>query len=238
MSVSDLLRRYGVEQRGSVSILSVFTVFSFFVIGGLAVDVGNAYRNRSLLSAVADAASTAAALDLPDTHVARKTALEYIKKNFPDTKHSQIKAMTDIRFGVWDGEKRVFTESNETPTAVRVTLSRQAGGAGKVEPVVLQIIGFTGWDIGEPSTAVKVVSKPKSPIGELSKYLLFYSQGISTPTGRRPTRDLWAMSRSTVSRRPNGRPVASTTSAPSIQTTRVSLDGRTSSKTTPPAPAS
>ena len=147
------LRRWR-DRRGAVAIWSVMWLAAFLSLGGVAVDVTNAYRVRNQLQSAADAAALAAAMRLPDEPEARGMALTLAARNLPRTRHGAAMTDSDVTFGTWDPETRVFAAGVEPAQAVLVKARQTEANGNPVPTWLLTIMGKSGWDVEVASIAV------------------------------------------------------------------------------------
>jgi hypothetical protein len=130
-------------------------------IGGLAIDVTDAYRNQSLLQSTADAASLAGAMSLPNQADAVTEAVLYSVDNMAQETNGVVLKPSDISIGNWDSATRTFAAGGIAPDAVRVVTRRSDDNANPVAMTALRIISFFGmnpeWNIATDAVAVRYV---------------------------------------------------------------------------------
>jgi Flp pilus assembly protein TadG len=130
MSMQRFMRNFCCGQRGSVSIITA--LFMAVLIGFLAfsVDVGIVLSEESSLQNAIDAASLAAAQDLPDTTKATATANQYIRLNGYEPSNISI----------------TFSNSNNTINIA---------GSKEVPYAFARVLGLTGVNIYPRTAATK-----------------------------------------------------------------------------------
>jgi Flp pilus assembly protein TadG len=144
---------FGSDQSGSATIWSLGMTVVFLLIGGLAIDVGNAYRTRELLQMTADSAAHAGVQDLSSPEAATALALEYAEYNMPAENFGTVLDDASVMIGTWDPETRAFTETAVNPDAVRVLTSQTSATGNPVATFLLKLANFESWDISTRATA-------------------------------------------------------------------------------------
>ena len=153
-------------ERGGGTILGLFWFILLVGITGLAVDITDALRHQTMLQATADAAATAAVLDLPDEDVVVASALIYADKNMSPVQHGVTLEAADVEIGVWDPDTRTFSAGTRSfsaitnayagtlANAVRVTLHRSDTNGNPLAANFLRIAGVRDWDITVQAVAM------------------------------------------------------------------------------------
>ncbi len=143
-----VFREFLRDEDGASTILGIFWFMLFVGIGGLAVDVTDAYRVQTMMQATADASAHAAVIDLPDeAAAATATALDYAESNMPSAQYGTVLAASDVEIGVWWPIGRTFVAGAPSPNAVRVTLRSTAATGNPLPTNFLRIIGLQEWNI-------------------------------------------------------------------------------------------
>ncbi len=151
------------DEHGGYMIWSLLWFLVYCGIGGLAVDISDAYRNQTVLQSTADAAALAAAMSLPDQADVESEALLYSGNNMEPGVHGTVLTQSDVQFGTWDFAARTFTQGSISPNAVRVVTRRSDDNANPVAMTVLGIIALFGadprWNIATEAVAVRTLSE-------------------------------------------------------------------------------
>ena len=122
-------------------------------MGALAIDMSRAYSVQNELQTAVDAAAMAAARDLRDPALTRRTARRLVEARFPPELHGQVLADRDVEIGTWDAEQKRFTPGNTPPNALRLT-ARRAEANGNPQPTTLaRVIGYASLDLEASATA-------------------------------------------------------------------------------------
>jgi hypothetical protein len=143
------------DQDGVVTTWSIAMSIVFLIVGGLAVDAGNAWRTRGMLQATADAAALAGAIELSpiDDSDARAEAIRVADLNLSEG----VLVDADIVSGAWDHASRTLDTSATLSDAVQVTTRRTSAGNNAVPTYLLKLIGIPSWDVGARATAQRFV---------------------------------------------------------------------------------
>lgn len=149
------------DERGSYTIWAVIWFMLYLGIGGLAVDLSDAYRNRSLLQSTADAAALAAAIALPDQDAAVDEAVAYAADNMEPGTHGQVLRDEEIVVGTWNIATESFSAGGALPNAVRVRTRRAAVNANPVAMNFLRFLSLFGvapqLDVASQAIAIRYV---------------------------------------------------------------------------------
>ncbi|MFZ5962148.1 pilus assembly protein TadG-related protein [Thalassococcus sp. BH17M4-6] len=143
-----LIRRLSRED-GSMTILSVYFVVIAMIMGGLAIDFTNRAAKQTKLQTATDAVAHAALLSritMP-AEDARDRAVAIGRLNLPQELHGQAITAADIEFGTWDDTSASFTPDDAARGAVRVTARRTEARANFVPNLMLQAVGYAGFDV-------------------------------------------------------------------------------------------
>jgi len=121
-----LLHRHNGARRGAVLVLSAFLLVFLISMMAFAIDLGYVTLVRTEIQTAADAAAFAGAGAMVNgTTAARNEALSYLAMNKVGGR-TLTSANATIEFGHWDATGRTFTVTNQTPSAIRVTLTNNA----------------------------------------------------------------------------------------------------------------
>lgn len=147
------LRRFSRNTEGGISVLSLQLFLMALLIGGLALDTGNALSSRFQLQMAADSAAHAALYtrELASESDARAAAHEIVEASMPKDSYGVVLSNGDIQFGTWDHANQRFTRDESSVSAVKVTARRDRGRSNGLETFFLRIIGFFHWDMASTS---------------------------------------------------------------------------------------
>ncbi len=131
-------------------------------MGGLAVDVTDAYRNQTMLQSTADASALAGVMSLPDQNDALAQALTYATDNMNPAINGNVLDADEVIFGNWDFDNRIFTPGTAAPDAVRVITRRDDANNNALATNFLRILSLWGipldrWNISVEAVAVRYV---------------------------------------------------------------------------------
>ena len=152
------------DESGGYTIWSLIWFSLYVAMGGLAVDVTDAYRNQTLLQATADASSLAAVMSLPDQTDGVAQALAYAADNMNPAVNGNVLKASEVIFGNWDFDTRIFTPGTAAPDAVRVITRRDEANNNPLATNFLRILSLWGipvdrWNISVEAVAVDFVSE-------------------------------------------------------------------------------
>ncbi len=126
-------------------------------ITGLAVDVTDGLRNRTMLQATADAAALAAAIDLPNTDAAVATAVSYAVENMPSGTNGNVLDPADVQIGLWDADLKFLDTGSAQPDSVLVTARQTEENNNPVPVNFLRIIGLMNWNVRAQAVAQRFI---------------------------------------------------------------------------------
>ncbi|HQU66696.1 MAG TPA: pilus assembly protein TadG-related protein [Albidovulum sp.] len=148
------IREFSRDSEGAMGVWGLILFFTICVIVGLSMDVSNAFKVRSEMQVAADAAAHAALVTRVKfgREQAIQKALAVANTNLSTQKGSTgaIKA-SDIVFGKWDKDKKVFTPDPNSISAVMVNARRNSSRANGVETFLLSSVGLKSWDVSTNS---------------------------------------------------------------------------------------
>ena len=128
----------------------LFMLVTAMIIGGLALDVANAYMARTQLQAASDAAAHSAIYQREITKSessAKSSALYVVEQMMPSAAYGNVITADDIQFGTWDSARREFTIDPGSDDAVMVDMSRSQARSNAVSTYFLSFTGMMGWDV-------------------------------------------------------------------------------------------
>jgi hypothetical protein len=155
------LRAFLRDDRGGYTVWSLIWFMLYVAIGGLAVDVTDAYRNRTSLQSTADAAALAAVMSLPDEADAVVQALDFAAGNMSPSHNGNVLLAPEVVIGTWDQDSRSFSTGGTEPNAVWVVTRRADQNGNPVGMNFLRILSLIGvdpcWNIATEAIAIKFI---------------------------------------------------------------------------------
>jgi hypothetical protein len=136
--------RFLRDESGAYAVWSLVWFSLYVAMGGLAVDMTDAYRNQTLLQATADASSLAAVMSLPDQGDGTAQALDYASNNMDPAINGFVLDPNEVIFGNWDFATRTFTPGTTDPDAVRVVTRRDDSNNNPLAANFLRIMTLWG----------------------------------------------------------------------------------------------
>ncbi|MFN0115497.1 MAG: TadE/TadG family type IV pilus assembly protein [Paracoccaceae bacterium] len=150
------LRTFLAAEDGVATVFNLFVFMMMAILLGLSIDVANAYKARTQMQIAADTASHAAlyARATNTSANAITKAVNVATYNMGNDKEGTgaIK-VSDVEFGTWNDQTRVFTVSATSKSAVRVTAIRNTARGNGVSTYLLEFIGLKDWDVKTTSVA-------------------------------------------------------------------------------------
>ena len=161
MSIAGF-NRFLRDESGGYTIWSLIWFSLYVAMGGLAVDVTDAYRNQTMLQSTADASSLAAVMSLPAKTDALAQALTYATDNMNPAINGNVLEADEVIFGNWNFDTKKFTPGTADPDAVRVITRRDDANNNPLATNFLRILGLWGlpldsWNISVEAVAVKFI---------------------------------------------------------------------------------
>jgi hypothetical protein len=152
--LSNHIDRFLRDESGGYTIWGLTWFMLYVGIGGLAVDMTDAFRNQSMLQATADAAALAGIMSpLSDETEVDTWALNYAALNMPSGVHGDVLKNTEVDIGTWNFTTRTFSVGGSKPNAVRAITRRDAINANPVATNFLRIIGLQTWNVNTEAIA-------------------------------------------------------------------------------------
>jgi len=146
--LSNHLDRFLRDERGGYTIWGLLWFMLYVGIGGLAVDVTDAYRNQTMLQATADAAALAGIMSpLDDEDEVDTWAVANAEFNMASSVHGEVLKTTEVDIGTWNFTDREFSVGGANPNAVRAITRRDATNENPVATNFLRIIGLQTWNV-------------------------------------------------------------------------------------------
>ncbi len=160
--LSKSFHKFLRDESGGYTIWSLIWFSLYVAMGGLAVDMTDAYRNQTLLQSTADASALAAVMSLPDQDDGLAQALVYAADNMNPAINGFVLDADEVIFGNWNFAARTFTPSTTSPNAVRVITRRDDANNNPLATNFLRILGLWGlpmdrWNISVEAVAVRYV---------------------------------------------------------------------------------
>lgn len=146
---ASAIAQFLADERGGITALSLQMFMASLVLGGLAVDVGNAVVAKTQLQVAADSAAHAAIFtrELYSPAEAKSVALEIAALSMPGDQYGTVLSDADISFGRWDSAAQVFSPDPDSPDAVMVSTKRFSEDNNGVATYMLNFMGFNSWDV-------------------------------------------------------------------------------------------
>ena len=146
-----------MDEAGGGTVMGLLWFMLLVGICGLAVDVTDGFRNRTMLQATADATALAAAIDLPDASIVVATANTFSTDNMGIDVNGDVLDDTDVHIGLWDAATQSLDTGSAFPDAVMVTVSRSASNDNAVPVNFLRIIGLQTWNVTAQAVAQRFI---------------------------------------------------------------------------------
>jgi hypothetical protein len=155
------------DESGAAAIWATMWMFGFMLLGGVAVDVSNAYAVKARLQSIADASALAALVQIDDRVAARAAAVTLAARNMPEDADGNVVVSSDIRFGVRDADIGDFIEvaDDEPAEAVQITAGRTLDRGNAVPTYLVRLVGRNEWELGAASIATTSGRAPTPPVG-------------------------------------------------------------------------
>lgn len=155
------------DTAGAASVWAIMWMLGFMMLGGVAVDVSNAYAMKSRLQSIADASALAAVMQIDDRDAARAAAVTLAARNMPEDANGNVILSSDVRFGVWDADTGDFVEvsDDEPAEAVQILAGRTLDRGNAVPTYLVRLVGRNEWELGAASVATTSSRAPVTPPG-------------------------------------------------------------------------
>lgn len=141
------------DEGAGVTAYGLTVILTMLAMGGIAIDIGNAYRVRTQLQVASDAVAHAALytreMNSRDQSIDR--ALDVLEVALPVSSYGKVMTDADIEFGYWDYENQAFTPNQYSKEAVRVRATRSDRRDNSVATYLLKLVGQDVWEIGTES---------------------------------------------------------------------------------------
>jgi hypothetical protein len=156
--LSTSFRKFLGDESGGYTIWSLIWFSLYVAIGGLAVDMTDAYRNQTMLQSTADASALAAVMSLPDQVDGLAQALVYAADNMNPAINGTVLRGSEVIFGNWNFSARTFTPSTTSPNAVWVITRRDDANNNPVATNFLRILGLWGLPMDRWNISVEAIA--------------------------------------------------------------------------------
>ncbi|MES2968778.1 MAG: pilus assembly protein TadG-related protein [Pseudomonadota bacterium] len=142
---TDVIR----NEQGGITVLSLFFLITFIMLGGLAIDVTNVMTARTQLQVAADAAAHAALLAREDMSEdeAISAGVAMAMLNMPADRFGDVLTVDEVSFGVWDADAQTFTPQPGAKNAVLVLPKRTETAGNPVATYLLHLVGLDAWNL-------------------------------------------------------------------------------------------
>ncbi len=148
-SLRRALGRFARREEGALTAFGLYVLLGGMIFGGLALDVGYAYRTRTALQTAADAAAHAALYVRQDEDLdtARAAAVRIVEGSLPPGSYGKVLLPEDVNFGRWDRDAQVFTIDNTSRDAVVINTGQLAERHNAARAFLLNFVGISSWDV-------------------------------------------------------------------------------------------
>jgi hypothetical protein len=153
MPMPPILRRaasrFRQNEAGALTAFGLYILLGGMIFGGLALDVGYAYRTRTALQTAADAAAHAALYVRQDEDLAtaRAAAVRIVQGSLPPGSYGEVLRPEDVNFGHWDRDRQLFTIDNASRDAVVINAGQLAERHNAARAFLLNFVGISSWDV-------------------------------------------------------------------------------------------
>jgi len=161
--LSKLFSQFLRDEGGGYTIWSLTWFMLYVALGGIAVDMSDAYRNQTMLQGTADAAALAGVMSLPDATDAVTQAVSYSTDNMDTGVNGYVLDADEVTIGTWDFATRSFTAGGATPNAVRTVTRRDGANANPLATAFLPILGVVGIDATRFNISVEAIAARNIP---------------------------------------------------------------------------
>jgi len=151
-------RNFLHDETGASTIWALVWFSIYVAMGGLAVDVTDAYRNKTILQSTADSSALAAVMSLPDQADAVNQAVAYSASNMAYGVNGAVLDEDEVFIGTWDFVDNTFVGGGASPNAVRVITRRDDSNNNPLATNCLRILGLWGIPFDRFNIAVDAVA--------------------------------------------------------------------------------
>lgn len=149
MGLLSIFKTFVKGETGAMTAYGLVSLTVMLGFGGLAIDVGNAYRIRTHLQVTSDSVAHAAlySREWNTAETAIQDALDVAHTALPVSLYGDAIKAEDIEFGIWDPETLTFTVDPNAKNAVRVNSNREAARNNSAVTYMLGLFGVDRWDV-------------------------------------------------------------------------------------------
>lgn len=152
--------RFLSDEDGGYTVWGLTWFILYVGIGGLAVDITDAFRNQSMLQATADSAALAGIMSpLGDEAEVDTWATAYAEFNMMSSVHGEVVTPTEVQIGTWNFTTRTFSAGGTNPNAVRAVARRDSTNSNPLATNFLRIIGLQSWNVNAEGIAAKGIDE-------------------------------------------------------------------------------
>ncbi len=143
------LTRFRGEDRGSMTVLSLYFLAGVLTVSAFAVDFAYLLAARNQLQVAADAAGHAALYyrERNGADASKLKAIEVASYSMPQSSYGTVLRADDIQFGHWSYANRTFTVDESSLEAVRVRPGRSEARGNPVTAYLFRIMDRKLWDL-------------------------------------------------------------------------------------------
>lgn len=165
------LAAYARDDDGTGTVFSIFAVAMLLIIGGIAIDGSNFWRNQQQMQQTADVAAHAGVVELTmnGTQGAASAAATFVNNNMPSDLYGNLYAdqNSDIVLVHYDENNNSISTSG-TPNAVRVQLHRNSASGNPLRTIALRVsdlfliseqTSLSNWNLSVTGVAALAVFK-------------------------------------------------------------------------------
>ncbi len=153
----SIFARFWSDDQGLAAIWSLLWFMIMCAFAGVAIDMTDGLRSKTMLQATADSAALAGVIDLPDEPEARATAVFYAQDNMPPEVYGKVLDVRDVHVGKWVPDTQTLDKSASDPDTVLVTTWRGEENTNPLPVTFLQIIGMDAWNVRTQAAAQRFI---------------------------------------------------------------------------------
>ncbi len=158
-----VLVRFVGDERGGYTIWSLMWFMLYVALGGIAVDMSDAFRNQTLLQGTADASALAGVISLSDQADVVNQAMAYSTENMDVQVNGGVLNPAEVSVGTWNFATRTFAAGGAAPNAVRAVTRRDGSNNNPLATAFLPILGVVGIDASRFDISVEAVAVRNVP---------------------------------------------------------------------------
>jgi len=173
-------QRFPEDRKGALVPLVGFMLVIIFGMCSFVADTGNLIVVKTTLGAAADAAALAGAGSMAQSYQldeVRAEAVNYGQANLP-ANYGAAFGPSNVQFGTWNPETRVFSPDPLEPNAVRVEIERSADRGNPVPYFFAKLFGLESTDLKAVAIAVGANST-STPLYEVTSVYVTSSRDLS-----------------------------------------------------------